>query len=383
MKMLRIMLLVSASLCLVAAAVFAADEGRLPRLVVFHSPSCHSCQEAKAVLIPVIEKEFEGKINIEYRDITLKDDYLYFLSLQKKYGRENLQGLPVFFFNGQFLENKGEVRRNLSGLISSSLALGIREDGVTLVDLAGIFKSFRPAVIIGAGLVDGINPCAFTVIVFFMSFLALQGYRKRELAVIGLTFIFAVFFTYLLIGLGVFQFLYRLQSFWLATRIVNYSVGAFSIILGGFAFYDFVRYKRTGSAEGLLLQLPGPIKNRIHAVIGRHYRKPDEKRRLAGLAVSALVTGFLVSLLEAVCTGQTYLPTIVFIFKGYNDLKAFFYLIIYNLMFVAPLFVIFLLALFGATSQQFSRFMKEKLGFIKMMMCFLFLGLGAYLIWRG
>jgi cytochrome c biogenesis protein CcdA len=88
-------------------------------------------------------------------------------------------------------------------------------------------------------------------------------------------------------------------------------------------------------------------------------------------------------LLEAVCTGQTYLPTIVFILKGYKDMKAFIYLVTYNLMFVVPLFVIFLFALFGATSVQFSRFMKDKLGAIKILMSLLFLGLGIYLIWRG
>jgi cytochrome c biogenesis protein CcdA/glutaredoxin len=368
---------------LAALPVFAAGQNKLPKLVIFHSPACHNCQEAKASLIPAIEQEFRGRINIEYRDITVKDDYLYLLSLQKKYGKENLQGLPVFFFNGQFLENKGDIRKNLSGLISSSLSLGVKQEGAQFVDLTEIFQSFKPAVIIGAGLVDGINPCAFTVIVFFMSFLALQGYRKRELVAIGLAFIFAVFLTYLLIGLGVFQFLYRIQGFWLATRIINYSIGGFSIILGGLAAYDFIKFKKTGSAEGLVLQLPGIVKNRIHSVIGKHYRKPDGKRKLAGLVISALVTGFIVSLLEAVCTGQTYLPTIVFILKGYKDMKAFIYLVTYNLMFVVPLFVIFLFALFGATSVQFSRFMKDKLGAIKILMSLLFLGLGIYLIWRG
>jgi len=131
------------------------------------------------------------------------------------------------------------------------------------------------------------------------------------------------------------------------------------------------------------LQLPVPIKNRIHAVIGEHYRKPDGKKKLAGLAISALATGFLVSLLEAVCTGQTYLPTIVFILQGYKDLKASLYLVIYNLMFVIPLFVIFLFALFGATSQEFSGFMKKRLGSVKILMSLLFFGLGVYLIWRG
>ncbi|MCX5709531.1 MAG: hypothetical protein NT088_02230, partial [Candidatus Omnitrophica bacterium] len=101
------------------------------------------------------------------------------------------------------------------------------------------------------------------------------------------------------------------------------------------------------------------------------------------LVLSALITGFLVSLLEAVCTGQTYLPTIVFILKGYRDVKALAFLLIYNLMFVIPLFVIFLFAVLGVTSEQFSKFLREKLGMVKIFMAALFFGLGIFLIWRG
>jgi len=43
------------------------------------------------------------------------------------------------------------------------------------IDLAEHFRSFKTLAIVVAGLIDGINPCAFTVIVFFVSFLAFQG----------------------------------------------------------------------------------------------------------------------------------------------------------------------------------------------------------------
>jgi cytochrome c biogenesis protein CcdA len=250
------------------------------------------------------------------------------------------------------------------------------------------FKTFTPLVIVSAGLIDGINPCAFTVIVFFISFLALQGYKRRDLVFIGLTFIFAVFLTYTLIGIGLFGFLYRLKGFWLVVRITNLSIGIFSVALGICALYDFFKFKKTGHTEGLLLQLPQAIKNQIHSVIGMHYRKTKiqevatVERNIFRLILSALITGFLVSILEAVCTGQTYLPTITFILKTTNlRLQALGYLLLYNLMFIVPLFIIFLFALLGATSEQFSEFLKKHLLTVKILMAILFFGLGIFLIW--
>jgi cytochrome c biogenesis protein CcdA len=299
--------------------------------------------------------------------------------------------LPVFFMNGNLLNGTGDVKSNLERLISASLA-GPKQEGEILgVDLASRFKDIRPLAVVGAGLADGINPCAFTVIVFFMSYLAFQGYRKLELLIIGLSFITAVFLTYFLIGLGIFNFLYRLEGFWVFTRIFNVSVGIFSLVLGVLAVYDLLKFSRTRDIEGQLLQLPQVIKNRIHSVIGRHYRKVKEEGAQKGpalnparLVLSALITGFLVSILEAVCTGQLYLPTLAFILKSTPlKAKALGYLVIYNVMFVIPLFIIFLLALLGVTSSAFAQFIRKHLVSVKALMAIIFISLGIFLVWRG
>lgn len=383
MKKSRIILLASSLLLMAGTLAFGGGESSLPKLVVFYSPSCHACQDAKTNILPGIEQEFKGKLRIEYRDIAVKEEYLYLLSLRKEYGGEDVNDLPIFFFNGRFTGGKSDIRNDLRTLIATTLHLRLKEETPTLIRLEDYFQSFKPAVIIGAGLIDGINPCAFTVIVFFMSFLALQGYRKRELIGVGLAFIFAVFLTYMLIGLGVFQFLYRVSGFWVIARIINYCIGGFSIVLGVIAVFDYLKFRKTGATEGLVLQLPGPIKNRIHAVIGGQYRKSGEKKHIGRLILSALITGFLVSLLEAVCTGQTYLPTIVFILKAYHDIRALIFLVVYNLMFIVPLFVIFLFAVLGVTSEEFSKFLREKLGLVKILMALFFFSLGVFLIWRG
>ena len=393
MKTQRIFLIVICffiifALTFVAYCQEPAVAGR--KLIVFYSPSCHNCMEIKKEVLSYIEKKFKGHISIEYRDISDIENYKFLLSLQEKNPTKIKIAWPVFYFEGQFLNGEGQVREQLEALILKSLeSAPVKErPGWSAIDLIAHFKTFTPLVIVSAGLIDGINPCAFTVIVFFISFLALQGYKRRDLVFIGLTFIFAVFLTYTLIGIGLFGFLYRLKGFWLVVRITNLSIGIFSVALGICALYDFFKFKKTGHTEGLLLQLPQAIKNQIHSVIGMHYRKTKiqevatVERNIFRLILSALITGFLVSILEAVCTGQTYLPTITFILKTTNlRLQALGYLLLYNLMFIVPLFIIFLFALLGATSEQFSEFLKKHLLTVKILMAILFFGLGIFLIW--
>ena len=376
-------------IALLPVKILAADKQDLPKLVIFYSPSCHKCIQAKQEVMPGIEKEFKDKINFAYCDVSQIENYKLLLGLlQGNSGGLKFQ-VPLFYLGGKFLSAEGQLQDNLRSFITA----GIKRNpvlGFKPVDLEAHFKTFVPAAVVFAGLSDGVNPCAFTVIVFFISFLALQGYRKKELILIGLAFILAVFLTYLGIGLGIFNFFYRFAGFWVVTHLLNIIIGILSIMFGIFAIYDFIKFKQSGSTEGLILQLPKPIKERIHKVVGFFYRKSlaekqqNSKPVLGRLVFSALVTGFLVSLLEAVCTGQVYLPTISFVLKSTTlKLQALGYLLLYNIMFIVPLIVIFVLALLGTRSQQFSDFLKKHLGLIKILMAILFFGLGIYLLWRA
>lgn len=381
------------------------DTSQSRRLIVFYSPTCHKCIQVKNEIIPHIEKQFKGDIFIEYRDITDIENYKLLLSLKEKYHAQHIKNvLPVFYFEGQFLNAQGKIKKPLESLITRELTLATKERpslprpslesdialkegrGLPSIDLIARFKTLRPLAIISAGLIDGINPCAFTVMVFFISFLMVQGYRKRELIIVGLSFIFSIFLTYILIGIGIFGFLYRLKNLWLMAKVFNLTIGIFSIILGVLAVYDFFKFKKTRSTDKLLLQLPVAVKNQIHSIIAIHYRKSkgsQEPSRMLifRLVLSALITGLLVSLLETVCTGQIYLPTISFVLKTTHlKLPALGYLLLYNLMFILPLLAIFFLSLWGLTAQQFAKVLKKHLLSIKILMAGLFFALGIFLI---
>ncbi|NQV04037.1 MAG: hypothetical protein HQ532_00915 [Candidatus Omnitrophica bacterium] len=95
----------------------------------------------------------------------------------------------------------------------------------------------------------------------------------------------------------------------------------------------------------------------------------------------ALTAGFMVSVLESFCTGQVYLPTVAFVLRVPGKrISALLYLILYNLAFITPLIVVFLLGLIGTTSATFARFMEKRIGAIKLATAALFFLLAAFLI---
>lgn len=369
---------------------YAQEEShKLPSLLFFYSPACNECSEVKAKFMPEVEAKLKGVLEVEYRDISIDENLRLLVGLEEKYKDKEGNKLPVLYFRGDFLRGKKDILENFNSFISAGLRSAHQDKSLPFADLLQHFRGFSSAAVISAGLIDGINPCAFTVIVFFISFLALQGYRRRELGLIGLFFILAVFASYLLIGLGIFNFLYRLQGVWLLAEIINIAIALLSIALGVLALLDYFKFKKTGRTEGLAGQLPQAIKKRIQQVIGLHYRRDQRevlsgsKKHILALALTALATGVLISLLEAVCTGQVYLPTISFVLKtsGFK-LQALGYLLLYNLMFIAPLLLIFLFALFGVTSGEFSKIFKRHLAVIKLVMAALFFALGLFLLWR-
>jgi hypothetical protein len=120
----------------------------------------------------------------------------------------------------------------------------------------------------------------------------------------------------------------------LFSKIVYLITLVIVLVLGTYSLYDYLQLKR-GKPSGMKLQLPDFLKKSIHRII-------REKSRSRHYLIAAVVAGFIISLLEFTCTGQVYLPTILFVTKV-PSLRgsAISYLLLYNLMFIIPLLTIF------------------------------------------
>jgi len=356
-----------------------------PEVTLFYSPHCKVCLGVKQGYLPAVKEKYAEKI--QWVELNTDEDQIALArlyALADQHGRRAV--VPSILAGKTFMSGRIEITQGLEPAIDKLLASDKGQTAesqpvqATTSLITETFKKMSVMTVIGSGLVDGINPCAFAVIVFFVSFLAVYGYRRRDIIWVGSAYCAAVFITYLLIGLGLFKVLYALSSFYLVMKIFYYLIATGCFVLFGLSIYDFIIYRKTGQSEGLILQLPKYLKLRMHKVIGDNLRS-QENRTPIRLLFASLAVGFVVSLIEAVCTGQVYVPTIAFIMKDPDmRTKAFSYLLLYNAMFIAPLVGVFALSMAGYNSDTFNSLLKKHMGLAKLLLAGVFLALGIMLI---
>jgi len=235
------------------------------------------------------------------------------------------------------------------------------------------FRKFGLTTVLVAGLIDGLNPCAFATIVFLVSYLSFLGKKSKEILTYGLTFTFGVFIAYLIAGMGLMAGFRQLSGFPMVTKVIYLVIAVFAFVLGIISFYDYILYRR-GQGAKMKLQLPMALKKKIHGII-----RVQTKSSKAGV-LGTFILGFVIAATEVVCTGQLYLPTIGYIMtipklRAY----AFLNLVLYNIMFIIPLGGIFVAAFFGVTSERMAMATKEHTGTVKLLTSLLFMGLGVFL----
>jgi len=296
---------------------------------------------------------------------------------------ESKRGEPVKLYMGEDSMLESDFRyENFQKLVSKYQGKGAPPpwEKVTQEDLRSgeqriiqRFRKFGLSTVLIAGLIDGLNPCAFATIVFLVSYLAFLGKKTKEILVYGLVFTFGAYIAYLLVGMGLMAGFRQLSSFPLITKGIYFLISLFAFVLGIISFYDYYLFRR-GQMVKMKLQLPMALKKRVHGII----RKQTRSKKAA--FVGTFTLGFIVAGTEVVCTGQLYLPTIGYIMtipklRAY----AFLNLLFYNIMFILPLAGIFVAAFFGVTSEKMAIVAKEHTGKVKLATGVAFVSLGILL----
>jgi thiol-disulfide isomerase/thioredoxin len=355
-------------------------------LAYFSEPGCHDCDKAKIILKDISEK-YPDNVILKSFDISLSENVELAEALGELYQMPEEERLlvPVIFLGDDYLFRSAITFDNLDELIQKYLTTEtiapwekVKEKNLTAQErLIVRFQSFGLAAVAVSGLIDGINPCAFASIIFFISYLTLINRKGKEILWVGGLLTLYVFLTYFLIGNGALKMITSLSFLPLVRKIFVLVTAALALTLGGVSLYDYLQFKKKGTTKDAKLQLPSFLKNLIHSTIRKNVR-------LSNYILMAAVTGFLVSLLELACTGQIYLPTIMFI-STIPDLKvnALFYLLFYNLMFVVPLVLVFSFTYWGTTSAQWAALTQKNFGKIKISMTLLFFGLAGLLLYSG
>ncbi|VVB95846.1 Cytochrome C biogenesis protein transmembrane region [uncultured archaeon] len=180
-----------------------------------------------------------------------------------------------------------------------------------------------PLVII-AGLVDGFNPCAFAVLLLFITFtmgmLQVQTNYRYELMKVGSIYISGIFVTYVLIGVGILSAI----SFFSTTHAVGKAAALISMLLGVVVMKDYF------VPSGFGLAIPAGMHNSIN----RWLKKTS--------APGVFGAGVLVGLCTVPCSGGIYLAVLGLLTLQATQAEGIVYLFIYNLMLIVPLVTVLL-----------------------------------------
>jgi len=228
-------------------------------------------------------------------------------------------------------------------------------------------------VILLAGLVDGFNPCAFSIIIVLAGILAVGGRMRRARLAGGLSFCVASYATYMAMGLGLVSAIRAVSGFGFAVDVVFAVLAASLFVLSVLSFRDALRYHKQRVPAAITLQLPDKVKSMIRSVATSSWSGP-------AVLGTGLACGVVVTLLDSLCTGQVYVPVLAILAKEQHSVRALVLLALYNLAFIAPLVVVFILAAKGADSERMSRWSKRNVVPSKIFLGIVFAVLG-YLLW--
>ncbi len=273
--------------------------------ILFYGKGCGHC----AKVIKYLE---ENNINIEQKEIYQNSDNAKeFNMICDKYGISMYErGVPMMISNDRYYSGAGRIIdyfKNIKGKNGADASSN---------NEAGISGKLTIPLLIGAAIVDAINPCAFAVLLILMTTILASGERRRALFS-GIAFSISIFISYFLMGLGLYSVIASIEFSVIFTKII----GCVAILLGLLNLKDFFWY-----GKGVLMEVPISWRSNMKEFI----------RSVTG-PIGAFLIGFVVSLFLLPCTSGPYIVIISMLGQKETYLTAVILLLVYNIIFVLPM----------------------------------------------
>jgi cytochrome c biogenesis protein CcdA len=215
--------------------------------------------------------------------------------------------------------------------------------------------------VIGSAAIDSVNPCAIGVLILMVSVVLGQGGSPARLLKVGSAYIFAIFATYLIAGLGLVYFFSAIPI--VIAEYLSIAVGLLVITAGILEIKDYFWY-----GKGFSLQIPTKFANKIHDW-------STTNKSVWGV----MLLGAFVAAVELPCTGAPYLAIITILRIDFT-IVAFGLMVLYNLIFVAPLIIILGMIVSGTKISDVSKWKEDSKGAMRLYMGILLVALGWILI---
>ena len=389
---ITLILFILFSITMTKAPINSADR----KVIYFKEASCLVCNEL--IGFPngpsgnyyedqdYIKKIQDLGITVEIHDLSNQDSSDLYAAYNMAYGISQSDAIvPVIFAGNEYFM----LLDDIVDAVNDNTIYDLSDDplrDVTVIegqifdDITGI-AGF--AVVLFAGLLDGFNPCAIAMLLLFVSLLGFSD-NKRVLILVSVTYIFALFVSYFLIGTFLLNFLVAFSA---QAHIMSVIISWFIALLCSFLFlinmYDFFMTRS---------EKYGKVKNQLPKWIIRYNKKlikaftsvindENDKKGLFTVLGLTFVLGITLSVTELICTGQIYLG-IIYGIHYLDSVYAYVALFAYNVMFVLPLIIIAVIAIKGKGVMSTSNWIREHLHIIKLLSALFFLGIAIYFFTR-
>jgi cytochrome c biogenesis protein CcdA len=326
----------------------------------FYRETCGECQKALTFMEGFRERHPDVIIR-SYDLIDNSSNQQLFQQFNKRYNVP-FSPVPAVFVGEWELTNIEDIELHLDDIVVQvaqhpNSTIPMPTEAIPSPEISGTTQLTIPLVIV-AGLVDGINPCAFAVLVFLLVSIMSIG-SKRRLLQVGLVYIGAIFIFYFLSGLGLFALV----------QISGFST-IFALIAATVAF-----------AAGAIM-----IKDALYGGTGSWLVIPESKKDAITRYVkeatlpATFILGILVGMFELPCTGGIYLAIISLISQEMTIMEGLPLLLLYNILFVAPLIIILAIVYFGLPPERLEAWRTENRVVVRLAMGCLMIGIGIVVL---
>ncbi|MFA5059822.1 MAG: hypothetical protein WC676_04275 [Candidatus Omnitrophota bacterium] len=216
------------------------------------------------------------------------------------------------------------------------------------------------------GLMDGRNPCALTLLFFWVSLLLLLGYKQKQITLAGILLLASLWAGCFASGLGALKELYSSAVLYALSKTLYLLMGFLALIFGAINAHDWIKAKKK-TPEAMIIK---------SLVLGEGQKLFSKK-----ILPAVIASGFFVSFLGTVAVGHFYFPVIFYVLNAQNQMdSAFVYLLVYSLAYLVPITVISALIFIILKLERMMAVVMAQALIIRSIFAALFLALGLGLV---
>lgn len=218
-------------------------------------------------------------------------------------------------------------------------------------------------ILIGAAVIDSINPCAFGVLIFLLAYLSSRVKTRAHMFSHGMVYILAVFLTYFAAGILLLPVIQKLGAFSVWSYLI---LGTVILLAGLLEIKDYFWY-----GKGWSLHIAPSEAERIKMYV----------QRVANNYSTSFWLGVFVALVELPCTGAVYLAVLSLMSMAGVDATQILWLVLYNIIFVLPLIAILWAVCAGTSTTRFEAWRQRHKGLIRLLTGLTLVVLAAWMFW--